>query len=68
MDSTIKSMSAVYSGFVEDRQANADRIIDMFQAFMEQNKDEIIALNIFTTCATRVARSCLRSCALCMGS
>ena len=38
--------TVLYSGFAEDKQANADRIIDTFRAFIEQHKDEIIALNI----------------------
>ena len=38
--------TVLYSGFAEDKQANADRVIDTFRAFIEENKDEIIALNI----------------------
>ncbi|MCR4763862.1 MAG: hypothetical protein K5696_10060, partial [Lachnospiraceae bacterium] len=34
--------TVLYSGFAEDKQANADRVIDTFRAFIEQHKDEII--------------------------
>ncbi len=36
----------LYSGFDTDQQANADRIIMTFKEFIEENKDEIIALRI----------------------
>ena len=36
----------LYSGFAEDKQANADRVITTFREFIEQHKDEIAALNI----------------------
>ena len=36
----------IYSGFDKDQQGNADRIISSFHDFIEENKDEIIALRI----------------------
>ncbi len=38
--------SVVYAGFDADKQANADRILQTFRAFIEENKDEILALRI----------------------
>ncbi len=38
--------TVLYSGFAEDKQANADRVITTFREFIEQHKDEIAALNI----------------------
>ena len=38
--------SVVFAGYDTDKQANADRVLKTFQAFIEENKDEIIALRI----------------------
>ena len=38
--------SVIYAGYDTDKQANADRIIKTFHAFIEENKDEILALRI----------------------
>lgn len=38
--------STVFAGYETDRQANADRIIKTFHEFIEENKDEILALRI----------------------
>ena len=38
--------TVLYSGFAEDKQANADRVITTFREFIEQHKNEIAALNI----------------------
>ena len=38
--------SVVFAGFDKDQEANADRIIHTFQEFIEENKDEILALRI----------------------
>ena len=38
--------SVVFAGFDKDQEANADRIILTFQEFIEENKDEILALRI----------------------
>ena len=38
--------SVVFAGFDKDQEANADRIIKTFQEFIEENKDEILALRI----------------------
>lgn len=35
-----------YSGYSKDQQANADRTIQTFRDFIEENKDEILALRI----------------------
>lgn len=36
----------LYSGYDTDQQANADRVITTFKEFIDENKDEIIALRI----------------------
>ena len=36
--------STVFAGYDTDRQANSDRIIKTFHEFIEENKDEILAL------------------------
>ena len=36
----------LFSGYDTDQQANADRVITTFKEFIEENKDEIIALRI----------------------
>ena len=38
--------TVIFAGFDTDKQANADRVIKTFHAFIEENKDEIIALRI----------------------
>jgi len=38
--------SVVFAGYDTDKQANADRVLKTFQAFIEEHKDEIIALRI----------------------
>lgn len=38
--------SVVFAGFDKDQEANADRTIKTFQEFIEENKDEILALRI----------------------
>lgn len=38
--------SVVFAGYDTDKQANADRVLKTFQIFIEENKDEIIALRI----------------------
>lgn len=38
--------TVTYVGYGVDQQANADRIIKTFQEFIEENRDEIIALRI----------------------
>lgn len=38
--------STVFAGYDTDRQANSDRIIKTFHEFIEENKDEILALRI----------------------
>lgn len=38
--------SVLYAGYDTDKQANADRIIKTFHEFIEENKDEILALRI----------------------
>ena len=38
--------SVVYAGYDADKQANADRIISTFRQFIDENKDEILALRI----------------------
>ncbi len=38
--------TVLFAGYDTDQQANADRIIDTFRAFIEENKDEILALRI----------------------
>ena len=38
--------SVLFDGYDTDKQANADRIIKSFHEFIEENKDEILALRI----------------------
>ena len=38
--------TVTYAGFDTDRQADADRVIQTFRAFIEENRDEIIALRL----------------------
>ena len=38
--------SVLFAGYDTDKQANADRILKTFHAFIEENKDEILALRI----------------------
>ena len=38
--------SVLFAGYDTDQQANADRILNTFHAFIEENKDEILALRI----------------------
>lgn len=38
--------TVLYSGFEADKQAEADRVIGSFRAFIEENLDEILALNL----------------------
>lgn len=38
--------TVVFAGFDEDQQANADRVITTFRQYIEENKDEILALRI----------------------
>ena len=38
--------TVTYAGFDTDRQADADRVIRTFRAFIEENRDEIIALRL----------------------
>lgn len=48
-DQVIDSVSidtVLFAGFDADKQANADRIIKTFREFIEENKDEILALRI----------------------
>lgn len=38
--------TVIFAGFDTDKQENADRVINSFHDFIEENKDEIIALRI----------------------
>ena len=38
--------TVLYAGFDADKQANADRVLTTFRAFIEENKDEFLALRI----------------------
>ena len=38
--------SVVFAGFDKEQEKNADRVIHTFQEFIEENKDEILALRI----------------------
>ena len=38
--------SVTYAGWDKDRESNADQVIKSFHAFIEENKDEILALRI----------------------
>ena len=38
--------SVLFAGYDVDKQANADRVLQGFHAFIEENKDEILALRI----------------------
>ena len=38
--------TVLYSGFAEDKQAEADRVIGSFREFLAENKDEILAMNL----------------------
>ena len=38
--------TVTFAGFVTDQQADADRVIGSFHAFIEQNLDEILAMNL----------------------
>ena len=38
--------TVLFAGYDTDKQANADRTLQTFRAFIEENKDEIIALRI----------------------
>lgn len=43
---TVNLDSVVYAGFDSQREENADKVITTFREFIEENKDEIIALRI----------------------
>ena len=43
---TVNLDSVVYAGFDSQREENADKVITTFREFIEENKDEIIALSI----------------------
>ena len=43
---TVNLDSVVYAGFDSQREENADKVITTFRKFIEENKDEIIALRI----------------------
>ena len=43
---TVNLDDVVFAGFNTDMQANADRVISTFREFIEENKDEILALRI----------------------
>ena len=38
--------SVTYAGWDKDRESNADQVIKSFHSFIEENKDEILALRI----------------------
>ena len=38
--------TVLFAGYDTDQQANAERVISTFRAFIEENKDEILALRI----------------------
>lgn len=38
--------TVIFAGFDRDQQADADRVIQSFRAFIEENKDEILAMNL----------------------
>lgn len=38
--------TVLFAGYDTDQQANADRVLKTFRAFIEENKDEILALRI----------------------
>ena len=38
--------TVLFAGYDTDKQANADRVLKTFHAFIEENKDEILALRI----------------------
>ena len=38
--------TVLFAGYDTDQQANADRVLTTFRAFIEENKDEILALRI----------------------
>lgn len=46
MIDTVNLDSVVYAGFDSQREENADKVITTFREFIEENKDEIIALRI----------------------
>lgn len=43
---SINPDTVLFAGFDTDREADADRVIDTFHAFIEENLDEILALNL----------------------
>lgn len=43
---TVNLDSVIYAGFDSQREENADKVITTFREFIEENKDEIIALRI----------------------
>ena len=43
---TVNRDSVLFAGYATDRQANADRIVKTFHEFIEENKNEILALRI----------------------
>lgn len=43
---TVNLDSVVYAGFDSQREENADKVITTFREFIDENKDEIIALRI----------------------
>lgn len=43
---TVNLDSVVYAGFDSQREENADKVITTFREFIEENKDQIIALRI----------------------
>lgn len=43
---TVNLDSVLFAGYDEDKQANADRIIKTFHEFIEEHRDEILALRI----------------------
>lgn len=45
MDS-VNPDTVLFAGFVADKQADADRVLKTFREFIEENKDEILALRI----------------------
>ena len=43
---SVNTDSVLFAGYDTDKQANADRVIKTFREFIEENKDEILALRI----------------------
>ena len=58
--------SVVFAGFDAKQEENADRIIATFHEFIEENKDEILACLLYTSCKRgscgELRRSGRRSC------